>query len=335
MTLDGSELGGAYKMAYCNMSNLAAFQWHDDSKVVNVVSSYLNFDIGMVQRKVGSGRRSFPCPQAIIHFQQDMGGGVGQADHLLSRFGAFAAQSHFKKWYKNALMAVLDCMVFNGLHIWNMSTEEVSERNMLERHEFMQVLAHELMHYSTQAFLSPRRMELSERRGEQERQDEEGKDPHNDSSTTSPGGGAPQQLLYEPISGQRCAVCQLEVNQVVLATARCSGQTKRAVGSIYSGLRKNLARCQCREACVTAHSVLFAEGKGRIIHSLFPGKTCMEIAHSRTGRAIWKPKLCAGRRGEETKVRVAVNYKHPVIVELRRLVENSFCQEACQAEKQV
>jgi hypothetical protein len=69
-------------------------------------------------------------------------GTVDRADQMRAHFGGFAAQAHFKKWYKKVIMAVLDCMLLNGLVLWNLSAEKIAGRQKLSRFEFFQVIAH-------------------------------------------------------------------------------------------------------------------------------------------------------------------------------------------------
>jgi Transposase IS4 len=93
---------GTYKMAYCHQLNIAVMQWCD-SKVVNCVTSYLDFQVTMIQQQIGSVKKSFSCPSALVHYQRHMGG-VDKGDQIRGHFGGFAAQSHFKKWYKKTLI---------------------------------------------------------------------------------------------------------------------------------------------------------------------------------------------------------------------------------------
>ena len=153
MTLDKTVIRGTLKMAYCEDLRLAAFQWAD-SKVVNCVSSYLDFRVATISRQIGPDRQRFLCPAALVHYQQNMGG-VDKADQMRQHFGGFAGQSHFKKWYKKTLMAVLDCMLLNAWLMWNMSTEKVESRKRMERYEFLTVVSHEMLHYETPSLVSP------------------------------------------------------------------------------------------------------------------------------------------------------------------------------------
>ena len=44
---------GTFKMGICPESKVAVYQWCD-SRVVNVVSTYLTFEIGSIRRQTGS-----------------------------------------------------------------------------------------------------------------------------------------------------------------------------------------------------------------------------------------------------------------------------------------
>jgi len=74
----GSSGRGSYKMAFSKDYGIAAFQW-TDSKVVNCISSYLDFRTAEVHRQIGPERLPFPCPASLVHYQQNMGG-VDKAD---------------------------------------------------------------------------------------------------------------------------------------------------------------------------------------------------------------------------------------------------------------
>ena len=144
---------GEYKVAYCEELHLAAFQWCD-CKVVNCVSSYLDFGVSTVYRQVGPDRTSFGCPGALVAYQQNMGG-VDRGDQMRAHFGGFAGQSHFKKWYKKTVMAILDCMLVNGLLLWNLSAEKMDDRFKLTRYNFMHMVADKLMVFETKLMVSP------------------------------------------------------------------------------------------------------------------------------------------------------------------------------------
>jgi len=116
---------GEYKVAYLARCGLAAIQWKD-TKIVNCIASYLDFEVGECHRQVGSEKKQFPCPGALQHYQKNMGG-VDKADQMRTHFAGFASVSHFKKWYKKADMAVLDCMLLNGLILWNMVCDKVAD----------------------------------------------------------------------------------------------------------------------------------------------------------------------------------------------------------------
>ena len=93
-----SETRGKFKMAICREQQIAAYQWMD-SRIVTFVSSYFDFRVSEVKRQVGPQQKSFQCPSAVVQYQKNMGG-INKGDQMRSHFGGFAAQSHFKKWYK-------------------------------------------------------------------------------------------------------------------------------------------------------------------------------------------------------------------------------------------
>ena len=76
---------GTSKIAYSNETGLITLQWCD-SKVVNCVSSYLDFRRSTVKRQVGSSKKSFDCPSALVHYQENMGG-VDKGDQITQELG--------------------------------------------------------------------------------------------------------------------------------------------------------------------------------------------------------------------------------------------------------
>lgn len=95
LNLKKNDTRGTFKMTYCRHSQLGAYQWCD-SKVVNCLSSYLSFDVGTVKRQVGSTLEQFSCPQALMHYQQNMGGG-GQGGPDPRTFWWFRVSIPFQK----------------------------------------------------------------------------------------------------------------------------------------------------------------------------------------------------------------------------------------------
>ena len=76
-------------------------------------------------------------------------------------------------------------------------------------------------------------------------------------------------------------------------------------------MAKHVATCS---ACgITSHTVV--PEKKRKIHSLqqFESKTCWEILHSEDGFGLWKR-----QKVENSTIRYAPQYSHPVFMELRR-----------------
>jgi hypothetical protein len=309
MDLDKTSSRGSFKMALSSDSRVAAFQW-SDSKIVNCMLSYLHFGVSSIQRQRGSTRQQFLCPSALVHYQHNMGA-VDKVDQIRKHFGGLAAQAHFKKWYKKTLMAVMDCMLVNGLIMWNLSTERIPDRRKMTRYEFLQVVAHALLIYKTELLVSPVNSPVVARRRRQETEDDENSEMDHHESIECVG--------RKP----RCIVCNLEVSQYlyVLKTAKkeslntvddqlLNENRRMLVKRAYDGLRWYVAMCQ--QCGVFAHTVHLVANK-KFIHNFFPGRTCMQILHSTTGREIWKIRI-------REKKKVSVNYKHPIIAEVRRNV---------------
>lgn len=292
---------GTFKMTFCHRSNLAAFQWCD-SKVVNCVSSYRDFRVSSIQRQVGTERKRFLCPAALIHYQQNMGG-VDRGDQMRAHFGGFASQSHFKKWYKKTVMAILDCMLLNGLRIWNMSAEKDRTRKPLSRFEFMQAVAYELLKYQTKSLVSPTRTRVHAKMND---------DYHCN--------GRGEHRVVESVAGKRCVVCSLEntqyIDQARLLGIQGHQRVQELIKQSYCGVKRSVSYC---ESCnIDAHNFVLNR-HSKFIHALFPGMSCMQIFHSRIGTDIWKTKS----RGRK---KVVSNYKHAIILEVRRAVRQHLTE---------
>jgi hypothetical protein len=298
MNLNGKEGRGTCKMALCRETNIAAFQWLD-SKIVNCVSSYLDFRMSRIERQIGAQRKSFHCPSALAHYQQHMGG-VDKGDQMRTHFGGFAAQSHFKKWYKKTLMAVLDCMLLNGLHMWNMSAKRVEGRKTMERYEFMQAVAHELLHYETKILTSPVKSPAQR-------------------SRNRAGSRCGEYTIGDAVNKEkRCSVCCL-VHSIYARQARLHKgkptytRVVEKVRECSNGTRRKV--CSCDECGVHGHNFIVRRDTTMFIHGMFPGMTCLEILHSGIGNEIWKVAR-VGRR------QVTVNYQHEVVRRVRDMISN-------------
>jgi len=302
---------------------LMAVQWCD-SRVVNNVSSYMNFDIGQVRRRVGRIRQVVDCPQVLIHYQANMGG-VDRGDQKRGHFGAFASYAHFKKWYKKTVMALLDCMMMNAHIMWNMSLESDAAKAMgrkrLERWEFMQVLAYELQTYETPSLKSPPRGGGG---GDME-------DPSRMETDPESVAVAPRVVHFPPDRrGRRCVVCQVE-EPLIKACIREYKQANpmlvsecevpKLVASMTKGNRKRLTACECclqKQGGLSAHNFVFCEHDKKSIHSLFPADmSCMEILHSDVGKELWKRKT---GNLSEGKQRMRVSTGHDYMTELKRIL---------------
>lgn len=328
-----SSTRGDCKMAYSKDYGVAAFQWMD-TKVVNCVSSYIDFGMSEVQRQIGSRKESFPCPIPMRHYQMNMGG-VDKADQLRVFFGGFASVAHFKKWYKKAIMAVLDCMLMNGLQLWNATAAKVPGRKRLKRHEYLLFVANYLLTYKSETLMSPEKTNKKKRQRDTVADDEGANDddgvaepfPVEDGGIADADDG--RHVLKCP-PGTRCVVCQLETTQyqrmwkkvkreAELSERIPSHVTKERASCGVKGTRKDVARCQkCK---VNAHYTLLPPHQLKVIHGLFPPSlgnqkmSCMQILHSGTGREIWTIK-----HDPRGGCRVAVKHSHPIVKELSRQV---------------
>ena len=327
---------GTYQIAICHEYNLVAVQWKD-SRIVNHLSSYLDLGVGNVKRRTGQETISVPCPKAIMHYQENMGG-VDRADQMRSHFGGFATKGHFKKWYKKTLMAVIDCMLHNGRLMWNMSVDSdygrAHGRKPLERYEFMHLVAQELLNFRTQSLVSPRRRQ----RNLAEREDvtTTEADVTRTESVNIGGHGTEQRpSTVETKSSSRCVVCQLEWSLARTAINNFEKETKIVVSneqrrqllsSVSEGCRKGLSTCLCCQVEKTgvglmAHTKpVLADGKKRI-HSLFPdGMSCMEILHSEVGRELWKREGSTGKTSSSRRFSCTVSRNHDYVKELRQII---------------
>ena len=295
MDLTKTARRGTFKMAYSPRYRIAAYQWND-SKVVNCVSSYLDFRVKKVQRRVGSTTRTYDCPSALVHYQANMGG-VDRSDQMRSHFGGFAAQSHFKKWYKKTLMAVLDCMLLNGLHMWNMSCTKIQGRKTLSRSKFLQAVAHEMLNFKTESLVSPVGSPETGRVGRE------------------PVETGPYHNVVDATGNNRCIVCNLEYQHFVYLGKRSSQEGENAEyerKKANEGVRRKVSHCQ--ECNINAHNFIVQRDM-KEIHKFFPGMTCMEIFHSEEGKKLWRRET-AGR-----KRKMMVNYTHDYVRQVRKKVE--------------
>jgi hypothetical protein len=231
MNLDRTTSRGSFKIAHCQRAGLVAIQWWDN-RAVNCVSSYLDYGLSSVQRQVGLEKKRFNCPAALTHYQQHMGG-VDKGDQMRTHFGGFAAQSHFKKWYKKTLMAILDCMLLNAIKLWNMSCAKMTGRRELGRDEFLHVLSEELLLYKTDSLVSPSSSPAFQRaRRPTPPVDRTGDKVHE---------------VVEATGDQRCLVCQLEPSQRMSLMKKLGPEAgspiKKCLQASCIGNRKNISRC--------------------------------------------------------------------------------------------
>lgn len=196
-------------------------------------------------------------------------------------------------------MAVLDCMLMNGLHLWNMSCSKVEGRQLMTRYGFMEAVAHELLYYKTDTMISP------EKRRKEGRQ-----------SPERPGfeKEANEHEIFDVGHRKRCIVCSTETAIYVWQEKKRKQKVNTEHNKVYKGGRRRVSRC--RQCQFNAHNFI-QENDQKLIHGWFPGKTCMQIVHSEAGREIWN--LPSG-----TRKRITCNHKHPIIKEIRKTIQERF-----------
>jgi len=303
---------------------IAVMQWAD-SKVVNCVSSYLNLEELTIVRQIGRDKLQFPCPAALVHYQRNMGG-VDRIDQMRSHGGGLASVSHFKKWYKKALMAVIDCQLLNGLHLWNATAEKIAGRVKLKRAKYLRLISDFLLTYETKTFMSPSRP------AGQNRVARFAASPVDEALTEE----APTRTIdtgkeMGPAHKKdRCLVCSLEGSYYkklwtnhkrmdetgAAQEANCVLKKRVQIG--VSGMRRAVAACRICD--VKAHGTVLDEDNNKVIHGFFPPNlSCMDILHSPLGKEIWSIK-----RDGLGKVIARVKTGHKVVKDLYKLVETDL-----------
>ena len=191
----------------------------------------------------------------------------------------------------------------------------------MTRYEFLQAVAQELLTYKTESVVSPPPSGRRNNCVPQElfRDVEEGTNE------------SPHVAVECMRSKPRCVVCLLELSQYLNVNRKINklrdtsndndvedkARRARIVQQGYEGVKRKVA--MCRECGVHVHSACLAENN-KFLHNIFPGKSCMEILHSRTGKEIWNVPVHGSKK-------VSVNYKHTVVQEIRRCVEDTLLGE--------
>ena len=154
-----------------------------------------------------------------------------------------------------------------------MSVPKVEGRKKLTRYEFLQCVAHDLLHYTMEALVSPAKGARNKSAA-----DEEDNKQYDDRN----------QSIHEIVDTKkdtRCVVCRLEWAQVRRLNNKIKAQGRDEVArEITVGNRRKCALC--KTCGVVAHNH-FVQKDPPFIHLYFPGQTCMEIFHSELGKTIW------------------------------------------------
>ena len=312
---DKSTPRGTYKIALSKEFGVGVVQWVD-SKVVNCVSTYLDFKERSVGRQIGPELKQFPCPIMLVFYQLFMSG-VDRVDQMRAHGGSFASVSHFKKWYKKALFAVIDCMLLNGLHLWNAVAERYPRRKKLSRHKYMRIVSNFLLKYKTKTMLSPMRPSKKAKRTRFE-------SPEHHPVTMNVGDDVTEvrhdgKDTKVAKKNTKCLVCSIEVSYINACLLRLEADKakdmKSKLDNFGRGVRKSVACCQVCE--VNAHERVLEEVDKKKIHAYFARNvSCMDILHGETGKEIWNI-----QRDKDGKCRARARTSHPVIQALYREIE--------------
>jgi hypothetical protein len=238
-------------------------------------SSILDTTLEETRRQIGRNSRVFTVPRPLKVYHRFMFA-VDKGDQSRMHLGGFARKAHFQKWYKKSFFAILDCMLLNGWISWNMSVEELPRvrRNTLERFEFYKWIATSFLSY----------------------QDEE-----------VPAAASHQKKAPPAVSSgvQTCPLVNLKVeNDTNRDCIVCRLDGRYAKSKV--GVKKHTLFCETCSAYV--HVQALDDNEKRVIHGMFPGKTCNEILKSGVGMHVW----CTGDAGQRS-----VRTKHPFVKELR------------------
>ena len=319
----------AYKMAWDPINRVQVGQWVDN-KVVSVVSSNRSTVIGVVERRIGPKRHKLPCPQILINYQKTMFG-VDKGDQYRAAGMGFACKRHFRKWYKKALMGVLDFMLLNGFLAWRMSIKytprRVPGRPELERYEFYAACAQELLETVDETVP-----------GESENEEDTAKK-KNEETRPDLGEHIPTFTYATGVvrTRFRCMVCHLDLRMArrkvttddmvdemtpELTEAGCNGK------HVFS----QLAQCTKGGCKFVAHSAALPEEYERSIHKFeeFRNLTCFEIIHSEICRDLFNM----------NSTKMGVKTSHPIYQRIRishgleaRMTRNCRCNPRTQTPR--
>ena len=129
-------------------------------------------------------------------------------------------------------MALLDFMLLNAWKMWNMSVDRIEGRECLQRFEFLQIVARELLTYKTPSLVLPQKLP-----GRQQVQRNEQVEAHDKHEFVEPTG-----------KSKRCVVCALETThyqkQLKKYRASASQLFCQKVRDSYHGTRTNVLHCR-------------------------------------------------------------------------------------------
>ena len=244
---------GSYSIAYDKVNEVLILEWKDN-KIVKCCSTLGIHSIVPIKRRVGPDIVVFPCPSALVEYQQNMGG-VDRGDQTRLMGAGFATKAHYKKWYKKAFFAILDFMLLNSFTAWNMAVAEGdSTKYEMLKWEYYAYIAEELCSYKDECHHEDNGDDEEELRNQ----------------------GCHRPVTTETGKGSklRCRVYRLE-----------SRMTK-GIG----GTQTHRSMATCDICGITAHlSVPLASKNFKIFgFPEFTNQSCMEIAHHNSCNGLWR-----------------------------------------------
>ena len=148
-------------------------------------------------------------------------------------------------------------MLLNAWKMWNMSVPKVEGRKKVTRHQFLQCVAHELLHYETEMLVSPAKVQRPAPRTENNHQDKDNRN-------------QPIHEIVDTKRNTRCLVCRLEWAQIRRLQQKIKTKGKEdEAKEIIRGHRKKLSLC--RSCGVVAHNHIVQKDP-KFVHTYFPGK---------------------------------------------------------------
>lgn len=312
MNLSKTSERGSTLVKYDKVNKLLAVQWNDN-KIVSLLSSLGVYGLVDVQRRVGRNLRTFKTQECVREYQKYMGG-VDKGDQIREQSGGFGKASHFKKWYKNIILGMMDFGVLNAYIAWNMHAETSARHYKLTYFEFLLALSEELMTYTDETDANQRGETIH--------------DPFLSSTSTTAYATTTASAFarsasvntttndmghtyesHKPSSGKvvKCPVCNLEKQM---------RKDSKQVDIRNQGSEKNqrhLVKCKDCEGDLWLHNCTRPCDRKIFDLPAFANMTCFQIYHSDAANGLFTHRMKNGVRSNGR------NYSSPIFKRLREL----------------